>query len=139
MSEQAFFATQTQVKETLGLKKLPLIRNKHYKKDGRKSYLHVLRRFGFEPTQPGPYAFEELKQLEQRGLAGGVVRVGGRARLVETHHLVKKTPTGNVPVPAEDIQNDSMYLVNVPIGTPGQTLSLDFDTGSSDLWVSSLP
>ncbi|KZO95222.1 acid protease [Calocera viscosa TUFC12733] len=38
-------------------------------------------------------------------------------------------------VPAEDVQNDSEYVVPVTIGNPGVTLNLDFDTGSSDLWV----
>lgn len=38
-------------------------------------------------------------------------------------------------VPAEDVQNDLEYVVPVTIGTPGVTLNLDFDTGSSDLWV----
>ena len=64
------------------------------------------------------------------------------------HHALKKKkhhPAGTSAatssgdevgdVPAEDSQNDSEYLCQVPIGTPAKTFTLDFDTGSADLWV----
>ena len=54
--------------------------------------------------------------------------------------LQKKSPTGDQTgeVPAEDSQNDSEYLCPVSIGTPAKTFTLDFDTGSADLWVSTM-
>lgn len=43
---------------------------------------------------------------------------------------------GSGQVTAQDIQTDSEYLCEVTVGTPPQKLLLDFDSGSSDLWVS---
>ena len=39
--------------------------------------------------------------------------------------------------PADDVQKDALYCVSCKIG--GQTVELDFDTGSSDLWVRFAP
>jgi hypothetical protein len=99
---------------------------------------------GFHPTKPGPYF--QAKQFQAQGKFG---RIGGRMR---AHYVLAKRdpsssqgaadtdadaqPSGTEgEVPAEDIQNDSLYLCEVGVGTPEQKLYLDFDTGSSDLWV----
>jgi hypothetical protein len=49
------------------------------------------------------------------------------------HTYTKRASTGEAVTTPEEY--DSEYLTPVSIGTPAQTLNLDFDTGSADLWV----
>lgn len=67
-------------------------------------------------------AYRKFNKPLPKDLASAIDRLGKRG-----------TGTGsdtNIPQ-----QYDSEYLAAVQIGTPAQTLKLDFDTGSSDLWV----
>ncbi|KAK3948268.1 aspartic peptidase domain-containing protein [Pseudoneurospora amorphoporcata] len=58
---------------------------------------------------------------------------------VFTHNKVGRDKGSAAAIPID--KYDVAYVTPVSIGTPAQTLNLDFDTGSSDLWVfsSSLP
>lgn len=146
------FEVQQQLVRELGLTKVKAVRNEHYHAHGTKSYVSALSRFGFQPTKPGPYTY--VNRIKQRGLAGGTVAVGGRVIfervLVKTASTGQQqgTPGGDTAAPgtspgdkpsadvtAADQQNQPEYLCEVDIGTPAQKLMLNFDTGSSDLWV----
>lgn len=137
--EDALSHGHENLRKRMALHKVKAIPNSNYKRHGTKSYVSVLNRFGFQPTQPGPYYQKFIKSDDAPPRTAPGVRPG---------HiwggLFKKVKDGKETgvVTAEDQQNDAEYLCEVTIGTgvgpEVQKVMLDFDTGSADLWVCSL-
>lgn len=78
----------------------------------------------------GPLAL--LKAANKYGLK---VTPELKAAAQRVHVANTKADGGSGDAPATPDGGDLEYTVPVSIGSPAQTLNLDFDTGSSDLWV----
>ncbi|KAH7184136.1 aspartic peptidase domain-containing protein [Fusarium oxysporum] len=126
---EAIYQVQRQFRLDRGLTRISVKRNPHYQPHDTKSYIHLLNRFGFKPTKPGPY-FQD-RQIQQRGLAHPRFHAGLGGRVYQTKILRKKLGTDGTldadgtrigEVTAEDVPFDSMYLCEVSIGTPLRNL-----------------
>ncbi|KAI1394459.1 endothiapepsin [Hypoxylon trugodes] len=103
----AGLATATPVRTKVGTFSVPQVKNP-----------------GFKPHGPA--------QLAKAYLKYGVKLPEGLAKTVSDLKILRRDSGSAKTTPEE---NDIQYLTPVSIGTPAQTLNLDFDSGSSDLWV----
>ncbi|KAI0137582.1 eukaryotic aspartyl protease [Hypoxylon sp. NC0597] len=107
--------------------KIHQVPNKKYygQKKGRGSMAiaRAYSKFGASVSDDLLATIEEI--LKELGLLGNTGAGAGNNTTNDPQGEVAATPQ----------MFDSEYLCPVEIGTPPQTLNLDFDTGSSDLWV----
>ena len=89
----------------------------------------------FSVTQSVPKPFKVAGPIALARAYGKYANVGAKVPAVVQAAAVNASQFDNGAVPASPEANDLEYLAPVTIG--GQTLNLDFDTGSSDLYVSS--
>lgn len=83
-----------------------------------------VRNPGFKPHGPA--------QLARTYMKYGAKLPDGLARIMADLNVFRRDSGSSKATPE---QYDIQYLTPVSIGTPAQQLNLDFDSGSSDLWV----
>lgn len=94
-----------------------LVRNPEYERNGLKSYVRAIQKYGITPTVDGPFSGRPGEVQVRRILFRGSIL--DRANSVQV----------------EDVEHNTLYIAEVGIGTPPQTVKLNFDTGSADTWV----
>lgn len=77
-------------------------------------------------------AYLKFKATMPDDVSSAVTRIRAKLALNQRQRKAGRA-TGSAVTTPEDY--DVEYLTPVEIGTPAQTLNLDIDTGSSDLWV----
>ncbi|KAF9355278.1 Type I transmembrane sorting receptor [Mortierella sp. AD094] len=76
-----------------------------------------------------------LKSHHKKDFHAAMAKVSHRYPQLNLAPRLKASKTGRIPL--VDVNHDSEYYSAVKIGTPGQTMRLNFDTGSSDIWFPS--
>ena len=89
---------------------IPLAANDNYQPDIKRALAKAYAKYGKRIINP------------LHGVPGNATRDGGN------------TVDGTGTVPVTDYQNDIEYYGTVKVGTPAQSLKINFDTGSSDFW-----
>ncbi|CAE7144421.1 unnamed protein product [Rhizoctonia solani] len=118
-------------------------RNHKHRRDGPTDYAKCVRKYKIESAAHTPFFYDHQSSCVRRRRGRKPVDFSAapntqgnfRANIPELHEVNQDPDDGMTVVPAQDIQNDTEYACPVTIGTPGETLTLDFDTGSADLWV----
>ncbi|KAK6537391.1 hypothetical protein TWF694_011578 [Orbilia ellipsospora] len=111
-----------------------VVKNEKYVHDGGKSYLHLMRKYNFNPTLDSKYFYGGV--LHQQGKFGR--GAGGKARVVQRLKKKDTSSSGSADeslVNTTDVQNDALWLSEVYIGSPPKKFMLDFDTSSADCWI----